>query len=45
VDLKELGCKDVNWIHVTQDKDQWQAVVNMDMKFLVAEKVGNFLIS
>jgi hypothetical protein len=24
-DLKEMGCDDVDWIHLTPDIDQWQA--------------------
>jgi hypothetical protein len=35
MDLKELGWEDVVWIHLTQDGDQWQAVVNMVMNFRV----------
>jgi hypothetical protein len=27
------GCEDVNWIHMVQDRDQWQALVNMVMNF------------
>jgi hypothetical protein len=32
---KEIGCKDVDWIHLAQDKVQWQAPVNMIMILLV----------
>jgi len=34
-DLKETGWKVVNWIHLTQDRDQWQTLVNTVMKFWV----------
>jgi hypothetical protein len=26
--LKEVGCEDVDWIHVALDRDEWMAVVN-----------------
>jgi hypothetical protein len=26
--LKEIGLEDVDWIHLAQDRIQWQAVVN-----------------
>jgi len=29
VALKEIGCEDVDWIHLVQDRIQWQAVMNM----------------
>jgi hypothetical protein len=35
VDLREIGWKDVDWIHLAQDRDQWQALVNMVMKLRV----------
>jgi hypothetical protein len=28
MDLPEIGWKGVDWINLTQDKDNWQAVVN-----------------
>jgi hypothetical protein len=28
MDLRELGCEDVDWIHLAQDRDQWWALVN-----------------
>jgi len=28
MDLKEIGCKGVDWIHPVQDRDQWQVLVN-----------------
>jgi hypothetical protein len=27
VDLKEIGCEGVEWIHLTQDRDQWWDLV------------------
>jgi len=29
--LREIGCEDVGWIHLTQDRDQLRAVVNTVM--------------
>jgi hypothetical protein len=29
VDLKEIVWEDVDWFHVAQDRDQWQALVSM----------------
>jgi hypothetical protein len=37
--------KIVNWMHLTQDMDQWQAVMNMVINLQVALKVGNYLAS
>jgi len=32
MDLRELGWKGVDWIHLAQDREQWRALVNMEMK-------------
>jgi hypothetical protein len=29
MDLKEIGWEGVDWIYVSQDRDQWRAVVGM----------------
>jgi hypothetical protein len=42
MDLKEIGWKCRDWIHVAQDRDQWQAVVNT-VKPLGCIKGGEFL--
>jgi hypothetical protein len=34
--LKEIGWKDVDWIHLAHDKDQWRAVSNGIMNFWVS---------
>jgi hypothetical protein len=31
MDLREVGWEGVDWIHLAQDKDQWQAFVTMIM--------------
>jgi hypothetical protein len=28
MDLREMGWKVVDWMHLTQDKDQWRALIN-----------------
>jgi hypothetical protein len=35
MDLREIGSESVNRIHLTQDRDQWQALVNtiMSLRF------------
>jgi hypothetical protein len=31
MDLREIGWEDVDWIHLSQDRDQWRALVNTIM--------------
>jgi hypothetical protein len=35
MDLREIAWKDVDWIYLTKDRDQWRAVVNTVMNLLV----------
>ena len=35
----------MNWINLAQDRDRWQAVVNVEMHLLGPENAGNFLTS
>jgi hypothetical protein len=35
MDLREIGFGDVNWIHLAQDRDRWQALVNTVMNLRV----------
>jgi hypothetical protein len=35
VGLREIGLDDLEWIHLTQDKDQWSALANTVMNFRV----------
>jgi hypothetical protein len=36
MDLREIGWEFVDWIHLGQDRDQWQVLVNTVMKLLVS---------
>jgi hypothetical protein len=35
IDPKEIGCEDVDWIHLTPKRDQWQALVDTVMNLWV----------
>jgi hypothetical protein len=35
MDLREIGWEVVDWMHLAQDGDQWQAVVNTVMNLQV----------
>jgi hypothetical protein len=37
-DLREIGWEGVDWMHLAQDRDQWQAVVNTVMNLRVSYK-------
>jgi hypothetical protein len=45
MDVKETGCEGVDWIQMTQDRDQWRDLLNMEAKLRVPSKTGIFLIS
>jgi hypothetical protein len=36
IDLKRIRYQDVDWIHVAQNRDWWQTVVNTVMNCLVS---------
>jgi hypothetical protein len=40
IDLKENGWADMNWTHLDQNRDKWQAMVNM-----LRQNTGNFVMS
>jgi hypothetical protein len=35
MDFLEVGCRDMDWIELAQDRDRWRALVNavMNLKF------------
>jgi hypothetical protein len=45
LDLRETGWKDVYWIHLAQNRDQREALVNMIMNLWVSYKAENILTS
>jgi hypothetical protein len=45
INRRGTGCEGVNWMNLTQDRDQWRAVVNTVMNLRVTEKGRNFLNS
>jgi hypothetical protein len=36
MDLQDIGLEGVDWMHLAQDRDQWQALVNMVMNLWVS---------
>jgi hypothetical protein len=42
IDLREPGWEVVNWMHLSEDRDQWRAVVNTVMNLRVPKEAGNF---
>jgi hypothetical protein len=43
--VREIGWGGIEWIHLSQDRDQWRALMNTIMNFSVTIKVGKFLSS
>jgi len=42
MDLMKIWWKGVDWMYLTQDRDQWQALIIMIMNLQVSWTVGNF---
>ena len=42
VDLKGIRWDSMDWIHLAQDRDQWQAVMNIVMNLWVTPNSGIF---
>jgi hypothetical protein len=41
MDLQEVGCRDMDWIEMAQDRDRWWALVNVVLSGSI--KCGEFL--
>jgi hypothetical protein len=41
--LREIGWDEVDWIDMTQDRDQWRAPVNTVLNLRVPQNAGKFL--
>jgi hypothetical protein len=44
-DPKETRMETAKWVHLAQDREKWQALVNTVTNLLVPQNVGNFLVS
>jgi hypothetical protein len=45
INFGELGWSDIDWIVLTEDRNQWRALVNKIMNHRVPLNFGNFLSS
>jgi hypothetical protein len=45
VDNREIGWDGMDWIDLSQNRDQWRALGNMVMNLLVLQNAGKFLSS
>ena len=45
MDLQGVGCGNMDWIGLTQDRDRWETLVSAIMNLRVTCSAGNFLTS
>jgi hypothetical protein len=45
MDLRGIGWDGTDWIDLTQNRDQWRALVNTVMNLRILKKAGKFLSS
>jgi hypothetical protein len=43
IDLREIEWGGMDWINLSQDRDQWRALVKTVMKLRVPKNAGKFL--
>jgi hypothetical protein len=45
MDVREIGCDVMDWIDLTQDRDQWRALLNTAMNLRLPQNAEKFLSS